>query len=185
MDQNAWYHGAVAFAAGRGLFYGTGEFSFSPESTMTRAMLVTVLWRSAGEPKQGQNSFRDVPEGAWYTDAVAWAAANGIVNGVGEGRFSPDGTLTREQLATILMRYSQSIGRTIGARGDLGTFPDGNQVSPWASDALSWAVGDGLINGSRAGGKDYLRPQGSATRAQVATILMRFFEAESTGHDVI
>ena len=178
VDRNAWYHGAVEFAAGRGLFNGTGEFSFSPESTMTRAMLVTVLWRSAGEPKQGQNSFRDVPDGTWYTDAVAWAAANGIVNGVGDGRFSPDGTLTREQLAAILMRYSRSIGRATGARGNLSAFPDGNRVSAWAGDALAWAVGEGLVNGSRVNGKDYLRPQGSATRAQVATILMRFLEAE-------
>ena len=178
MDRNAWYHGAVEFAAGRGLFNGTGEFSFSPESTMTRAMLVTVLWRSAGEPKQGQNSFRDVPDGTWYTDAVIWAAANGIVNGVGDGRFSPDGTLTREQLAAILMRYSRSIGRATGARGNLSAFPDGNRVSAWAGDALAWAVGEGLVNGSRVNGKDYLRPQGSATRAQVATILMRFLEAE-------
>ena len=141
---------------------------------MTRAMLVTVLWRYEGQPKGYQNTFTDVnaKNGGWYIDAVAWAAANGVVNGVGNGRFDPEGKITREQMATILFRYAQKKGIDTSKRGSLGGFSDAERVSVYAKDALQWAVGEGIINGSD--GK--LLPQGSATRAQVATILMRYIE---------
>ncbi|MGM9552901.1 MAG: leucine-rich repeat protein, partial [Faecousia sp.] len=170
--KKAWYAGAVEYAVQNGLMNGVGGNQFDPEGSMTRAMLVTVLWRFEGEPKDGTNTFSDVPNGQWYTGAVAWAAANGVVNGVGNGRFDPDGKITREQMATILFRYAQKKGIDTSKRGNLGGFPDANQVSSYAKDAVQWAVGEGIINGSD--GK--LLPQGSATRAQVATILMRYIE---------
>ena len=167
-----WYHEAVDFAVENGLFGGMSATTFEPNTAMTRAMLVTVLWRYEGSPAEGTNSFTDVPDGQWYTDAVAWAAHNGIVGGVGNNRFDPNGNITREQMATILFRYSNSLGLDTSDREELDYFPDGDQVSAYALDALSWAVSTGLINGSE--GK--LLPQGNATRAQVATILMRFIE---------
>lgn len=172
VQNSAWYAGAVKYALDNALMNGMSATTFEPESSMTRAMLVTVLWRYAGEVKEGTNSFTDVPNGQWYTDAIAWAAHNGIVGGVGNNKFDPDGKITREQMATILYRYAASNGIDTSASADLAAFPDGKQVSEYALDALRWAVAEGLINGSD--GK--LLPQGNATRAQVATILMRFIE---------
>ena len=146
--------------------------TFEPNTAMTRAMLVTVLWRYAGQPNEGTNNFTDVKSDQWYTDAVAWAAHNGIVGGVGNNKFDPNGNITREQMAAILYRYANSNGIDTSARADLSSFPDGNKVSSYANDAIRWAVAEGLINGSD--GK--LMPQGNATRAQVAAILMRFIE---------
>ena len=176
VSENAWYKDAVDYAVTNGLMNGTGNNQFEPESTMTRAMLVTVLWRYAGEPLEGENSFTDVPTGQWYTDAVAWAAHNGIVGGVGDGKFDPGGKITREQMAAILYRYCNSQGIDTSKRAELSAFPDGGKVSAYATEALSWAVAEGLINGTQKGSATYLDPQGNATRAQVATILMRFIE---------
>lgn len=176
VPENIWYYPAVQYAVSNKLMNGIGNQKFDPEGAMTRAMLVTVLWRYAGEPRQGSNSFTDVPNGLWYSDAVAWAAHNGIVSGIGNNRFDPDGKITREQMATILFRYSNSLGMITSDRAGLGSFPDGGKVSGYAKDALSWAVAEGLITGSASGGKVYLEPQGNATRAQVATILMRYIE---------
>ena len=168
----------MKFAYQHGLFQGTAADTFSPDAPMTRAMLVTVLWRMDGKPAAaGGSSFTDVPRGQWYTEAVAWAAENGVVNGVGGGRFEPDGNVTREQIATILYRYAGLRGVPTGGRADLGSFPDGGAVSGWAYDALSWANAAGLIAGTREGGVDYLAPQQNATRAQVAVILMRYLGA--------
>ena len=170
--EKAWYHDAVEYAVTNGLMKGVGNGKFDPEGSMTRAMLVTVLWRYEGEPAEGENIFTDVPNGTWYTDAVAWAAANGIVGGVGNNKFDPEGKITREQMATILFRYAQKKGIDTSKRGELSGFPDSGKVSSWAKDAIQWAVAEEIINGSD--GK--LLPQGNATRAQVATILMRFIE---------
>lgn len=172
VPNNAWYYTAVAYAIKNGLMNGMSATTFEPETSMTRAMLVTVLWRYAGEPIEGLNSFTDVHDSDWYSDAVNWAAINGIVGGVGNNKFDPNGKITREQLATILYRYASSQLIETSARDNLKAFPDAKNVSPWASDAMRWAVAEGLINGSD--GK--LLPQGNATRAQVATILMRFIE---------
>lgn len=116
-------------------------------------------------------------DGEWYAKAVAWAASKGIVNGVGHGKFDPNGRITREQLAAILYRYSESKGFDTSKTGNLNAFPDAAKVSDWARNAYSWAVGAGLISGNNIGGRILLDPQGSATRAQVATILMRFIQS--------
>ncbi len=172
----SWYEQSVQYATEHGLMNGTGTNTFEPESTMTRAMLVTVLWRYAGAPKPGANPFTDVPNGKWYTDAVAWAAENGVVNGVGDGKFEPDGSVTREQMATILYRYAQKVGIDTSKHTELSAFPDANRVSAYARAPMQWIVAEGVIGGSRENGQDWLNPQGNATRAEVATILMRFIE---------
>ena len=172
VPEKAWYAEAVNYAVKNKLMNGVGNNNFAPDDSMTRAMLVTVLWRYAGEPAEGKNTFTDVAEGQWYTDAVAWASENGIVGGVGNNKFDPDGNITREQMAAILYRYAQKNDFDTSRRGDLSSFPDEAKVSSYAADAIAWAVGEGIINGSD--GK--LMPQGNATRAQVSAILMRFIQ---------
>lgn len=168
-----WFYSDVMFVYENGLFSGTDSRSFSPNASMTRAMLVTVLYRLEGEPAgTGSSSFSDVCSGSYYEKAVAWAAANGIVTGTGSTSFSPDAKVTREQLAAILYRYAQYKKLDTDAGAKLDSFSDAGNVSGYASEALSWAVSEGLING--ASGR--LMPKGDATRAQVAAILHRFVE---------
>ena len=172
-----WYYGAAAYAYNNGLFAGMTPTTFAPNATMTRAMLVSVLWRLAGAPApKAPNTFVDVPDGAWYTDAVTWAAENGVVSGIGGSRFDPSGFVTREQTAEILYNYAHSKGYDVSARADLTAFPDAGSVSGWAEEALSWANAAGLINGTVRDGRTILDPQGSASRAQVAMILMNYVE---------
>lgn len=172
-----WYYGAAAYAYNNGLFAGMTPTAFAPNATMTRAMLVSVLWRLAGAPApKAPNTFVDVPDGAWYTDAVTWAAENGVVSGIGGSRFDPSGFVTREQTAEILYNYAHSKGYDVSARADLTAFPDAGSVSGWAEEALSWANAAGLINGTVRDGQTILDPQGSASRAQVAMILMNYVE---------
>ena len=172
-----WYYGAAAYACNNGLFAGMTPTTFAPNATMTRAMLVSVLWRLAGAPApKAPNTFVDVPDGAWYTDAVTWAAENGVVSGIGGSRFDPSGFVTREQTAEILYNYAHSKGYDVSARADLTAFPDAGSVSGWAEEALSWANAAGLINGTVRDGQTILDPQGSASRAQVAMILMNYVE---------
>ena len=172
-----WYYGAAAYAYNNGLFAGMTPTTFAPNATMTRAMLVSVLWRLAGAPApKAPNTFVDVPDGAWYTDAVTWAAENGVVSGIGGSRFDPSGFITREQTAEILYNYAHSKGYDVSARADLTAFPDAASVSGWAEEALSWANAAGLINGTVRDGQTILDPQGSASRAQVAMILMNYVE---------
>lgn len=166
-----WFYDDVAFVYKNGLFSGTDSRSFSPNASMTRAMLVTVLYRLEGEPTvTGRSSFTDVRSGAYYEKAVIWAAANGIVTGTDSTSFSPDAKVTREQLAAILYRYAQYRKLDTDVSAKLNSFTDTDSVSAYASEALGWAVSEGLING--ASGK--LMPKGDATRAQVAAILHRF-----------
>lgn len=165
-----WFYDDVAFVYENGLFSGTDSRSFSPNASMTRAMLVTVLYRLEGESTvTGRSSFTDVRSGAYYEKAVIWAAANGIVTGTDSTSFSPDAKVTREQLAAILYRYAQYRKLDTDASAKLNSFTDADSVSAYASEALGWAVSEGLING--ASGK--LMPKGDATRAQVAAILHR------------
>lgn len=172
-----WYYGAAAYAYNNGLFAGMTPTTFAPNATMTRAMLVSVLWRLAGAPApKAPNTFVDVPDGAWYTDAVTWAAENGVVSGIGGSRFDPSGFVTREQTAEILYNYAHSKGYDVSARADLTAFLDAGSVSGWAEEALSWANAAGLINGTVRDGQTILDPQGSASRAQVAMILMNYVE---------
>ena len=136
-------------------------------------LLVTILYRLAGEPEPGGDSgFSDVAAGTWYTDAVAWAAENGIVNGVNDTEFAPGDDLTRQQLVTILYRYAESKGYDVSASADLSGYPDAGQVQDYAQPAMAWAVAEGIVEGMDG----TLNPAGNASRAQIATILMRFCE---------
>ena len=167
-----WFAGAVDFASSHELFKGVSDTEFAPKSNMTRAMLVTVLYRLEDEPKAAKKtSFSDVPGDTWYTEAVAWAAGEGIVLGVGDDRFAPNDNITREQIATILYRYAQKIGLDTSAKGDLNRFKDGKDVSSWAKDAMLWAEKVGLFQGDDNGN---LSPGSNATRAEVSTLLERF-----------
>ena len=174
---SAWYAEAVRFAVARRLMNGVGNEKFDPEGSMTRAMLVTVLWRDAGSPAAGVNRFTDVPNGQWYTPAVTWAKDAGVVTGTSDTTFDPDGSITREQMAAILYRYANKNGYDTAKRGILTGFPDAGQVSAYAQEPLEWAVAMGLINGSDG----YLLPQGNATRAQVSAILMRYLQNVAIG----
>ena len=177
LDPAAWYHDGVHFALQSGLMQGTGHEKFSPDVNVTRAMLVTMLYRMEGEPEAAglANPFGDVAEGKWYTDAVLWAAENGLVQGNGKGKFAPNDALTREQLAAILYRYTQSKGRGFtGMWMFLLDYPDAADVSDWADEAMHWCVMKGIINGKDGA----LAPKQSATRAETATMLMRWAKAE-------
>ena len=172
-----WFHDAVRYVYDNGLMDGVGDGQFAPNATTNRAMVVTILYRLAGEPDvSGDLGFTDVAPGLWYTDAVTWAAQKGIVNGISETEFSPAGDLTREQLATVLYRYAESMGYDVSASADLSGFPDAGDIQSYAKEALSWAVAEGLLQGFE---DDSLQPGGTATRAQIATILMRFLAAVS------
>ena len=172
VSRNAWYRDAVDFVVGNDLMNGVSNNLFAPNDTMTRAMVVTVLYRLEGEPyTYGSTRFTDVVSGSWYADAVAWASENGIVKGTSDTTFSPKQDVTREQLAAILYRYSEYCGyRTSGGMSIAG-FSDADEVSAYARDAVRWAYGIGLIEGRTAA---TLAPKGTATRAEVATILMRY-----------
>ena len=149
---------------------------FEPNTPMSRAMLVTVLWRLDGSPAPSDKApFTDLKQ-AWYKDAVAWAYENGVVTGTSADKFSPNGNITREQMAAILYRYSEYKGEDTTARADVSAYPDANKVSKYARDAFAWANAEGLITGTTENGTTILAPRASATRAQVATILMRFCE---------
>ena len=171
VPSNAWYAEAVQYVTEQSLMNGTSETAFSPMLSMSRSMLVTVLYRLAGEPDAGECGFTDVASGTWYTDAVAWAAANGIVTGTTTTTFAPDAAVTRESLAVILYRYAEMKEQAQGEKGDLTAFADGTSVSDWAAEAMAWAVGEGILTGKSG---NTLDPQGTATRTEVATILMRF-----------
>lgn len=172
--QSHWAKDAVIFVTARDLFQGTSETTFSPSGDMTRGMVVTVLHRLEDLPSSSAaNIFRDVPNGTWYTDGVVWANEQGIVQGNGDG-FLPDDPVTREQLVTILYRYMNKLGLATNRRSSLTPFSDSAQVSPWAKDAMEWAVAAGLVTGKTGG---LLDPGGKASRAEVATIIERLVRA--------
>ena len=173
VTEGDWFYDAVRYAYENGLMDGVGDNLFAPNSETTRAQLVTILYRLAGEPEPGGDSgFADVETGTWYTDAVAWAAQNGIVNGVSDTEFAPGDDITREQLVTVLYRYAESKGYDVSASADLSGYPDAGQVQDYAQPAMAWAVAEGIVEGVDGN----LNPTGDATRAQIATILMRFCE---------
>ncbi len=169
-----WFCPYVEYAFRNGLMNGVTGGKFAPGKEMSRAMIVTVLWRIEGEPAPaGESPFGDL-KADWYRSSVAWASESGIVNGVSEGVFAPDDPLTREQIAAIVYRYSEYKGRDVTASGDLSVFPDEEDVSDYARAPLAWAVGRGLLQGTNVKGKIILDPRGGATRAQVAAILTRY-----------
>ena len=173
VKEGDWFYEEVLYAYENGLMNGVGDNRFAPNSATTRGMLVTILYRLEGEPAvTGEAGFDDVAAGQWYTDAVIWAAANDIVNGIGDNQFGPENTLTREQLVTMLYRYAQNKGYDVTASADLSGYPDAGQIQSWAQEAMTWAVAEGIVEGMDGN----LNPAGHATRAQIATILMRFCE---------
>ena len=168
----SWYFDAVEFVASEGLFNGTSSTSFTPDGNMNRAMIVTVLYRLAGSPAvTGEVAFNDVASGLWYSSAVIWADANGIVEGFGDGRFAPLQNVTREEIACFIYRYAAFAGQDISAAADLSSYTDTSSIHDWALSAMQWAVSEEIITGRPSGALD---PRGFATRAEVATMMMRF-----------
>lgn len=173
VKSNDWYYSSVRYAYDNGLFSGVSHDSFGPGDSMDRSMLATVLYSLDGKPAAGKSGFADVADGAWYADAVAWAAEHGIVSGVGGGAFTPGGTVTREQLAVMLYRYAQYKGYDVSKTADLSGYADQDKLSDWAAQAVQWACGSGLMNGRSAA---QLAPEGTLTRAEAATMLKAFCE---------
>ena len=172
-----WAKEGICFVIENGLMVGTTSTTFAPKDTLTRAMLVTVLYRMAGSPAvDAPSGFTDVADGQWYSDAIAWAAANGIVNGVGGNKFAPSEPVTREQLAAIFFRYAKAEAPEADV---LSGYPDAESVSTYARDAMAWAVSTGLVTGSKEADGTYLAPQGLAAREQAAAILMRYVKANA------
>ena len=173
LNMGEWYHDGIHYCLDEGLMDGVDAGMFAPNATTSRAMIVTILWRLQGSPEvEVAETFTDVSPDAWYAKAIAWAVAEGVADGYGEGLFGPNDAITREQLAAMLWRYAARPE----TGGDLSAFADGADTSVWAQQAMSWAVGQGLINGVDSSRLD---PKGQATRAQTATILMRFAQSET------
>ena len=171
--KDAWYFPAVEYVFNNGLMNGTTATTFAPNVELNRAMMAAVLYNMEGGPACDKSGlFSDVADGKWYTDAVNWAASNNIVSGMPDGTYAPDQALTREQMASVLYRYAEYKGIDVSARADLSTFTDGTTVSPWAQDVVQWAVAEKLMSGNG----NELQPKGTASRAQVATVLMNYSE---------
>ena len=172
VDENDWFYDAVTYVYSEGMMDGVSDTQFAPNSNLTRGMVVTMLYRLEDEPRvTGSSGFDDVASGAWYADAVTWAAENGIVNGVSDAEFAPNDNITREQLAAILYRYAEHNDYDVSGRDDLSEFTDRDSISGYALDAMRWAVDEGLITGVT---DTTIEPLGTATRAQAATMFMRF-----------
>ena len=170
MVSSHWAYNAIAYAYEKGLMAGTTKTTFSPDVATTRGMVVTILWRQAGAPVADYAlDFTDVASDAYYAEAVRWAVSQGVAAGYGNGRFGPDDPITREQFAAILYRCAGS--PAIPDR--VLDFIDAEQISPYAEDTLRWAVSEGLISGKGGG---ILDPQGEASRAQTAAMLMRYYQ---------
>lgn len=171
--QTEWYYNYTIFAYERGLFTGTSDTTFSPIDKMNRAMLAAVLSRMDGRTVSAPSvGFSDVPDGQWFSTAVNWAAVNGIVTGGDDGKFRPNDNVTREQLCTMLYRYAQNyLGMNVSVSADLSVYSDRVKISPYAQDAVAWAVSRGIVTGTSA---TTLSPGGTASRAEVATMLQRF-----------
>ena len=171
--ESAWYADAVAYVYEAGLMTGTGEGTFSPDAAASRSMVAAILWRMAGSPVVNYAmDFTDVPQGQWYSEAVRWAASEGVVTGCGDGTFGTDAPVTREQLAAMLYRFAQARGWDVTPSASLASYADAADVSAWAAPALEWASGAGILEGTGSG----LHPQGQATRAELAAVLLRLSE---------
>ena len=166
-----WIRDAVEYVYQRGMMAGTSSTQFEPETPTTRGMIISILYRLEGSPDVGTAAFPDVPQGQWYTKAVAWAAKEKIVHGYDNGNFGPNDTITREQMVSILYRYASYKGCDLSATADLSGFQDLSSLAAYASNPMHWAVGNGFVSGT---GNNSLSPKGSATRCQAASILMRF-----------
>ncbi|MBQ2326840.1 MAG: S-layer homology domain-containing protein, partial [Clostridia bacterium] len=173
VNLDAWYHEVLDKAVELGLLKGTSDETIEPNGDMTRAMLVTVLYRLEGEPEvEGEMPFADCAADTWYSDAVIWAYENEIVKGISDTEFAPNANVTREQFATILYRYAQSEGVdvSVGKDTNILSYEDAFDVSDWAMEAMQWACGAGVVNGNG----DMLLPLDAATRAEAAAMLVRY-----------
>jgi len=171
VNESDWFYQGIKYVWEQNMVKGVSETLYAPDNSLTRATLVTLLYRMENEPSAPANAFSDVASGAWYENAVAWAAEKEIVLGMGEGIFAPDVNITREQIAVILYKYTKFKGGDVSKTADLTAFSDVQSISDWAKDAMSWAVAEGLIQGM---GEGTVAPGANATRAQIATILMRY-----------
>ncbi len=178
VGQNDWFYAPVGYAYEKGLFSGMDANHFSPGAPMNRAMLMSVLHRLAGSPDaSGQAAFSDVPGNSWYTQPVLWGASQGITSGTGNGRFNPDGQVTREQAVAMMYNYAvRYMGLNTGTGANLSRYADINKLSGWAQPAMAWAVGQGIVSGVTNGNTLTLDPQRNATRAEMATMLRAFCE---------
>lgn len=168
-----WFYDPVCYVYSQGLMTGTSATTFEPNTSLSRAMLVAVLHRLEGSPAASGSDFTDVADGDWYAQAVNWAASVGVVNGFDDGTFQPNAAITREQMAAILRNYAAYKGLDVSASGSLSTFTDAASVSDWAKESVEWAVGSGLLGGYE---DSTLQPQGTTTRAEVASVLQRYLE---------
>ena len=173
VSPDAWYREAVEYVVDRNIMSGTSADTFSPDTTLTRAMLVQLVYAMDGKPNIGSHTFGDVTHDAWYDKAVAWANTRQVMTGYGEGRFMPDNLITREQIALILYNYAKLHSFDTRPRADLSAYADGDSVSSWAQEAMTWIVGAGIFSG-RDG--NLLDPSGNSTRAEIAQILMNLCE---------
>ena len=173
LEQDAWYYEDVAVIVQAGLMNGVSETSFAPGQPVTRAMAAAILYRLSGDTADASAVFDDVDPTAWYAQAVAWASANGVVNGYGNGLFGPKDTVTREQLIAMFYRYYLALVGAPAAGGSLDGFSDADQVHAYALDAMIWAVNAGLIQGRP---DQTIDPAGVTTRAELCAILVRFLE---------
>ncbi|WP_369297781.1 S-layer homology domain-containing protein [uncultured Neglectibacter sp.] len=178
VKEGDWFKSAVDNATAYGLFQGTSDITFSPNGSMTRGMLAQTLWNLSGKTSygKGEGTFTDVKDGTWYENAIDWAAKVEIVSGTGGGKYAPEHSVTREQIVTMLYRYAQTICADTKGSAGLESFPDSGEVSGFAREAVAWAVAEGLLTGRSSGGINYIAPQGTATRSEVAAILTRFVE---------
>lgn len=175
VKESDWFYKGVAYVVDKDIMSGVSENEFAPSGKLTRAMLVQMLYNMESRPAcDAENAFMDVPVGQWYTDAVIWANDAKIVSGMGEGLFAPNMEITREQMVVMLYNYAKYKGYDVTASADLSTFADNASVSAWAQPAMQWAVAEGYISGM---GDSQLAPQGTATRAEIASVIMRFMEA--------
>lgn len=168
-----WYHNAVLYVSEQGMMAGNNGY-FSPNDRLTRGMMAQILYNIEKTPSTGTAAFPDVTSSDWFANAAAWASAQGFMSGYSNGSFGPNDPITREQLAAILFRYSSTKGYNVSASAELSTFPDNAATSDWAVSAMRWAVGTGLLSGKTGVAGTRLDPTGTATRAEVAQILMNF-----------
>ena len=179
VDSGDWFYEAVKYAYEIGMMSGISQVSFGPGDNLTRGMIAQILYSlDEKHASSGSTAFTDILSGAWYADAVSWAAENGLMGGYGDGLFGPEDNITREQMAQILYNYALYMGYDVSARGDLSGYRDAASTSAWARTAMEWAVGSGLFYGYDG----WLNPTGTATRAEVAQILMNFcqYNAQKT-----
>ena len=175
VSKSDWFYEAVKYGVDNGLFTGLTERTFAPNETLTRGMLVTILWRLDGKPESNQTiHFSDVPASEYFYKAVRWAVQQGVTNGYEDGRFGPNDPVTREQIVVMMYRYAKKNGNAGSLEADLSSFEDREQISGYAEEAVKWALANGIMNGKESNGKNLLDPKGSATRAEAAQLVMKF-----------